>query len=112
MRHDPFANLVAAGERQIAAVSAAPLVGVVVDAPPAISPAHAAVAGALEELLALLEANAAGLPAMARMMLSTISASRGMMEDALGRLPEEQLLGILRGLAGRITAVPGVLPGV
>lgn len=109
---DPFASLVAAGERQIFAASPAPLVGVVVDAAPTLSPAHAAVAGALDELLALLDANAGGLPAMARMMLSTITASRGMMEDALVRLPEEQLVGILRGLAGRITAVPGVLPGV
>lgn len=110
MSRDPFASLVAAGERQIAAVAGAPVAGEVL--PPATSPAHAAVAGALEELLALLEANASGLPAMARMMLSTVSSTRGMMLDGLARLPEEQLVGILRGLAGRIAAVPGVIPGV
>lgn len=109
MPADPFAALVAQGQRKIAAAApAGPLAGVVVlDPADELSPVHAAVLGALDELLDHITASAGNLPAAARMMLSTVRSMRGMMVESVARMPEQQLRGLLVALRDRIDAATG-----
>jgi hypothetical protein len=104
--HDPFAALVAQGQRKIAAATpqpaAGPLVGTVL--PPAPSGVHGAVLGALDEVLTLVTAGAGQLPSSARLMLGTIRSLRPMMEEGVNRMPEAQLRGMLQALRDRIDA--------
>lgn len=106
MSSDPFAALVAQGQRKIAAADpAAAVAGVVVLDPAAeLSGPHAAVLGALDELLGAITERAGSLPAMARTMLSVVTAQRSMLVESVARMPEDQLRGLLVVLRGRIDA--------